>query len=79
MIEQKWYIAGKHLLILNIKELKTFLRNSNIIYEPKFEKVTYGKNYRKLHLKYYGSNIWRIFYQMKLRKQQTFYLLKVYL
>ncbi len=30
--------------MFNIKELKYSLRDSNIIYQPKFEKVTYGKN-----------------------------------
>ncbi len=39
--------------IFNIKELKCSLRDSNIIYQPKFEKVTYGKN----TFKYYGSHI----------------------
>ncbi len=37
--------------MFNIKELKYVLRDSNIIYQPKFEKVTYGKN----TFKYYGS------------------------
>ncbi len=36
-----------------IKELKYSLRHSNIIYQLKFEKVTYGKN----TFKYYGSHI----------------------
>ncbi len=30
--------------MLNIKELKYSLRDSNIIYQPKFVKVTCGKN-----------------------------------
>ncbi len=30
--------------MFNIKELKYSLRDSHIIYQPKFEKVTYGKN-----------------------------------
>ncbi len=40
--------------MFNIKELKYSLRESNIIYQPKFEKVTYGKN----TFTYYGSHIW---------------------
>ncbi len=54
--------------MFNIKGLKYSVREWNIIYQPKFEKVTYGKN----TFKYYG-----ICYQMKLRRQQIFYLLKV--
>ncbi len=42
--------------MLNIKELKYSLRDSNNIYLPKFEKVTYGKN----TLKYCGSHIWNL-------------------
>ncbi len=30
--------------MFNINELKYSLRDSNIIYQPKFVKVTYGKN-----------------------------------
>ncbi len=40
----------------NIKELKYPLRDSNIIYQPKYEKVTYHKN----KFKYYGSHIWNL-------------------
>ncbi len=50
--------------MFNIKELKYSLRDSNIIYQPKFEKVTYGKN----TFKYYCTHI-GICYQMKLRRQ----------
>ncbi len=50
--------------MFNIKEMKYSLRDSNIIYQPKFEKVTYGKN----TFKYYGAHI-GICYQMKLRRQ----------
>ncbi len=57
--------------MFHIKELKYSLINSNIIYQPKFETVTYGKN----TFKYYGAH--GICYQMKLRRQQMFYLLKV--
>ncbi len=42
--------------MFNIKELKYSLRDSNIIYQPKFEKVTYGKN----TFKYYGAHIWNL-------------------
>ncbi len=42
--------------MFNIKELKYSLRDSNIIYQPKFEKVTYGEN----TFKYYGSHIWNL-------------------
>ncbi len=38
------------------KELKYSLRDSNIIYQPTFEKVTYGKN----TFKYYGAHIWNL-------------------
>ncbi len=59
--------------VFNIKQIKYALRDSNIIYQPKFEKVAYGKN----TLKYYRSHIYGICYQMKSRRQQIFYLLKV--
>ncbi len=36
--------------------MKYSLRDSNIIYLPKFEKATYGKN----TFKYYGSHIWNL-------------------
>ncbi len=39
-----------------IKELKYSLSDSNIIYQPKFQKVTYGKNI----FKYYGPHIWNL-------------------
>ncbi len=39
--------------MFNMKELKYSLRDSNIIYQPKFEKVTYGKNI----FKNYGAHI----------------------
>ncbi len=42
--------------MFNIKELKYSLRNSNFIYQPKFEKVTYGKN----TFKYYVVHIWNL-------------------
>ncbi len=42
--------------MFNIKELKYSLRDSNIIYQPKFEKVTYSKN----TFKYYGVHIWNL-------------------
>ncbi len=42
--------------LFNIKELKYSLRDSNIIFQPKFEKVTYGKN----TFKYYGAHIWNL-------------------
>ncbi len=42
--------------MFNIKELKFSLRDSNIIYRPKFENVTYGKN----TFKYFGSYIWNL-------------------
>ncbi len=42
--------------MINIKELKYSLRDSYIIYQPKFENVTYGKN----TVKYYGSHIWNL-------------------
>ncbi len=42
--------------MFNIKELKYSLRDSNIIYQPKFEKVTYRKN----TFKYYGAHIWKL-------------------
>ncbi len=41
--------------MFNIKELKYALRDSNIIYQPKFEKVT-DKN----TFKYYSSYIWKL-------------------
>ncbi len=40
--------------MFNIKECKYVLRDSNIIYQPKFEQVTYCKN----TFKYCGSHIW---------------------
>ncbi len=40
----------------NIKELKYSQSDSNIIYQPKFANVTYGKN----TFKYYGSHIWNL-------------------
>ncbi len=39
--------------MFNIKKLKYSLMDSYIIYQPKFEKVTYGKN----TFKYYCSHI----------------------
>ncbi len=42
--------------MFNIKELKYSPRDSNIIYQPKFEKVTNSKN----KIKYYGSHIWNL-------------------
>ncbi len=42
--------------MFNIKELKYSLRDSNIIYQPKFEKETYGTN----TFKYYGAHIWNL-------------------
>ncbi len=42
--------------MFNLTQLKYSLRESNIIYQPKFEKVTYGKN----TFKYYGSHIWNL-------------------
>ncbi len=42
--------------MFNIKELKYSLRDSNIIYQPKFEKVTYGKN----TFKYCSAHIWNL-------------------
>ncbi len=39
--------------MFNITELKYSQRDSNIIYQPKFEKVTYGKN----TFKYYSAHI----------------------
>ncbi len=42
--------------MFNIKELKYSIRDSNIIDQPRFEKVTYGKN----TFKYYGSHIWNL-------------------
>ncbi len=42
--------------MFNIKELKYSLMHSNIIYQPKFEKVAYGKN----TFKYYGAHIWNL-------------------
>ncbi len=42
--------------MINIKEMIYALRDSNIIYQPKFGKVTYGKNTIKL----YRSHIWNL-------------------
>ncbi len=42
--------------MFNIKELKRSPRDSIIIYQPTFEKVTYDKN----TFKYYGSHIWNL-------------------
>ncbi len=42
--------------MFNLKEMKYSLRDSNIIYQPKFKKVTYGKN----TFKYYGAHIWNL-------------------
>ncbi len=42
--------------MFNIKELKYSLRDSNSIYQPKFEKVTYGKN----TFKYYRAHVWNL-------------------
>ncbi len=58
--------------MFNIKELTYALRDSNIIYQPKFEKVTYGRIHFNIIFHIYG-----IWYQMKIRSQQIFYLLKV--
>ncbi len=58
--------------MFNIKELKYAPRHSNIIYQSKFEKVTHGKSTFNSMV-----HIYRICYQIKLRRQQIFYLLKV--
>ncbi len=42
--------------MFNIKELKYSLKDSNIIYQPKFEKVTYSLN----TFKYYDLHIWNL-------------------
>ncbi len=42
--------------MFNIKELKYSQRDSNIIYQSKFEKVSYGKN----TFKYYVAHIWNL-------------------
>ncbi len=42
--------------MVNIKEFKYSPRDSNIIYQPKFENITYGKN----TFKYYGAHIWNL-------------------
>ncbi len=42
--------------IFNMKGLKYSLKDSNIIYRPKFEKITYDKN----TFKWYGSHVWNL-------------------
>ncbi len=42
--------------IFQIKETPYDLRNTKILTQPKFEKISYGKN----TFKYYGSHIWNL-------------------
>ncbi len=48
---RKTFLGGIHHIITS-----NILWDLNIIYQPKFEKVTYGKN----TFKYYGSHIWNL-------------------
>ncbi len=42
--------------IFEVKSISYDLRNSNVLLQPKSQKVTYGKN----TLKYYGTHIWNL-------------------
>ena len=42
--------------MFDIKETSHDLRDSNLVFQPKFRKITYGKN----TFKYYGAHIWNI-------------------
>ncbi len=58
--------------MFNIKELTCAPRDSNIIYQTKFEKVRYGKNI----FKYYDSHIWNLLWN-EIKESADIYLLKV--
>jgi hypothetical protein len=42
--------------MFTVKDISYDLRDSNILFQPKFKKITYGKN----TFKYYGSHIWNL-------------------
>ena len=42
--------------MFTVKDISYDLRDSNILLQPKFKKITYGKN----TFKYYGSHIWNL-------------------
>ena len=42
--------------MFEVKEISYDLRDRNILHQPKFQKITYGK----MTFKYYGSHIWNM-------------------
>jgi hypothetical protein len=42
--------------MFNVKDVKYNLRDSNIVYLPKFNKITYGKNLFSIMVPIYGTH-----------------------